>query len=163
MLGKLIDMPVTNLGSCGASNQKIGYNILTRDIKIDDTIIVVWSHVDGDCMYTLAGIKDIGTWSNDPISKDWTRNCDFYNKISRTLMMVDYVKLHLDRIGCKHYHCRISINDEMDIAIAKHPLYQNLFDIDFSKEQALDFGYDGSHYGIMTHQYIASRINKILK
>ena len=177
LLAKKLDMECVNLGSCGASNKQIHYNIVNTNFEKDNVVFVLWTHHSRSCFLQDEPIDEKGLqfkqltpgyikkFKQNP---RWRRlyNYRYYelfhteeNSRYETQLSIDHSYNYLLKKGIKNFHFTFErkgirpitskFTKEMDAWVSA-PI-QNL-------DLLEDTGADRLHPGVSAHVDLAENI-----
>lgn len=159
-LSKLLNIEnVINKGKPGASNKEILYEIHKFDFDILDTVCILWTYHERDCIITPENIiqgypncSEKNVWYFDKIKYgDYDGYYQFWNS-------VNYAKLYLDNLNITNYHFSID-----DIFTENPPKFNNVniesTDI-YTISETFPLALDNMHPGEQGHKQIAKNIKE---
>lgn len=158
-LGKDLNVEVVNNSEPGSSNFQILHSILNFDFSLGDRVIVMWSYVDRDMVYTDDGIRPIGAWQRDKIISHWLALHNFTDRAIKTWYCIHHASLHLKHLNLKYHNCIVDLKP-----LLKYKpkwFHEHVFDVDVQKIKTIDLAQDNMHPGPTAHKELAYYIGKI--
>lgn len=186
VLSKKLKLLHLNLAAPGSSNRRICHTVLRADLRPDDTVVILWTHFERTCLFTMADdVKkktnfmdktwhknltstNIGPWTNSPVSKCWIKHFSgFYDGLVDVNLFISYISYYLDSKGIKNYHAlaldrfRGETFSKDDAIFIKTDFSNNakIFNTNFQACE-IDKGADKSHPGKRSHKKFAQLIYK---
>lgn len=180
VLSKKLKLLFHNLALPGSSNRKIWHTVLKADLDSKDTVVILWTHPERTCMFTLncdlqqvefddgtwhkkLTTTDIGPWTNSPVSKAYIQHFSgLYNQLVDLNLYMSYISNYLDNKGIKNYHA-LALKNKQDEEFIKTD-YNNARVLTTNFQSCwCDMGYDKKHPGKQSHKKFAQEIYKEIK
>jgi len=157
-----LGVQVLNNGVNGNSNTKILYDVLTYDFQPDDIVIVMWTYATREMRLLSDSSEDkFGPWCSGQEGLAWLRFADPHDYNIKSLMHIHHCKLQLTSLSVKHLFIKTDENMVSSRATCKFD--NDLFDIDISGEDILDFATDNSHPGPKSHYRLGIRLSDLIR
>jgi len=159
--------PCVNMSNCGASNQRIAWNILNFDFRENDYVIIMWTHPFRNGMINQDKTVTEFKWYNlnEKRSKLYYQHIDndvnsLYNYASSINLVEKYLKtkqiqfLNLEHVDSKNlYKEHDLINLHNTLEFHNYGLYFSAPPIRFQ-----DVAVDKRHPGRKAHHWYASQL-----
>lgn len=157
-LGNSLNVEVINKSEPGASNFQILHNILNFDFEPKDRVVIMWSYVDRDMLYTDSGIRPLGAWQRDQLMTHWLALHNFTDRATKTWYCIHHGSLHLKSNNLKYHNYIVNLKPLLKFK----PKWFNeqVHDIDVQKIKTIDLAHDKMHPGPNAHKELANRIGK---
>jgi len=163
LIGEMLNIPVHNLASIGASNKEILLSIINADIKKDDLVIVCWTHVHRSCLVNADGsLTKIFPNLKTVEADSFYRLFNTTNIIVNSLLDISHANALLVNKAGKVYHFYT------DKLINQRKYFRNYLPIDVSLTEIdktihyIDIAEDKMHPGLLSHRSIANYIYSVL-
>lgn len=99
VLAKKLGIVCDNQAVNGASTKQIWWNIINYDFSPQDTVIILWSHLDRWCIIKSDQVESLNVWDVEKNHKTRTyyeHIHDDYDMLVQYLLMVNHAKQYLD-------------------------------------------------------------------
>lgn len=164
LLSKKLDLKVKNTARCGSSNLEILYKILNFKFSKLDLVVIMWSYPDRDIIFGEKKLfkeqimKPVGQWQNSTLANHWKQAHSLEDLATRSWFYIHHANLYLDSLGVENYNFFVRYRLVKDYK----PKYLNISGY-FKTWPQIDYGLDGLHPGIKTHEYMAEKINTYIE
>lgn len=164
LTAKHLNIHCDNQAQRGISNHKILYNILNYKFNVDDIVVIMWTYVTREMRLQIDGTSELfGPWDKGGIERPWVEFAEPYDYSVKTLINIHHAKLHLNSLNMRHIHFKADNSTELPIAMDKCTFIDNVFDLDVSKVDPVDYGLDNSHPGPKTHQLFSLTVSDLIQ
>lgn len=161
-LGSLLGKDVINNSAPGSSNLQILNSILNFKFSKDDQVVIMWSYIDRDMIFTNDGVRPLGAWQTDSLSKHWLALHNPTDKAIRTWYNIHHASLYLKNLGLEYHNFIVYL--EPIIKFKPDWFDDVIHDIDVQRIKTIDLAGDNMHPGVNAHKEIArcigNRINE---
>jgi hypothetical protein len=154
LLSADLNLPLINMGKCGASNLEILYSLLEFQLTENDLVILMWSFPDRDLIFQENQKVSLGVWENSPLIKQWARVHTKEDLAIRSWIYIHHASCYLKSRGIRHYNLFANY-----IYLKRfQPKFLNVDYLDYDMSKKLDHALDNLHPGPKTHRELANRL-----
>ena len=158
-LGRIMNLPVVNLGWHGSSNKEILYEILNFDFKTNDICVILWTSLYRWIIFNENENDRLGSWQNTKQAQSFVEH--FWNDYDMELDLYERAN-HAFRIIPNSYHL-VSNNS----FIQNEPEWNKvnfLTDIDFNYiRKQYKPASDGAHPGPEAYTELAKKLYNAIR
>jgi len=158
-LGRMLNLPVVNLGWHGSSNKEILYEILNFDFQSEDVCVILWTNIYRWIIFNEEENNRLGAWQNTKQAQAFVEH--FWNEYDMELDLFERAN-HANRIIPKSYHL-VSNNISLK-NIPKWNTVNFLSDIDFHNiRKQYTPASDGKHPGKEAYTELAKKLYNAIR
>lgn len=128
ILSGLLDCECVNLSTPGGSNQFIIHSILNYDLNENDTVVILWSFLTRDTVFTKNGSKNVGEWDSNYM-KYLNTNSNDNDIILKNLTSIFLFTKYLESKNINIYYAFLDPFSNFEV----YPHHQNFYDKIFSE------------------------------
>lgn len=157
VLGNLLNRSVINLAGGGYSNEVIFWKILNFEFEPDDICIIMWSFLHRYVLYEPDGPRKLHDYKRD--HRLYTALHHDYDVAVRNCLTFHHSNMFLTNKNIRHYNLFSGEYNIFELMNSTKIYIDNIIDLDFV---SYDFGFDGGHPGIKSHEILANNIYNII-
>tara|TARA_B100000941_G_scaffold159898_1_gene113676 strand:- start:3058 stop:3654 length:597 start_codon:yes stop_codon:yes gene_type:complete len=160
VLGSLLNLPVINMATMGASNKEISHRVLNYNFDADDLVVICWTFTNRFCIIGEKDLCQVGTWKENQKTKAFFKYLhDDNDMYLNQLYCIHYTDLFLKSKKIKNYHLMPYNNKDKRKNLAFFDT--NIIDIDYVNLITTNkLALDNSHPSEKTHRILAKKLFK---